>query len=233
MPEAILFDLDDTIIAYDAISGDCWQRVCSRFSARLPGLETEQLFTAINQARNWYWDDAERNRRGRLDLFKARREVVALAFENLGINDKQVGAELADSYSTEREETVSLIPGAIDTLTYFRTINRKLGLVTNGASDAQRAKIERFKLARFFHRILVEGEFGQGKPEKKVFLSILKKLETPPVDAWMVGDDLERDIAGAQAAGIYAVWVDWKGQGLPQTTRVKPDRIIREISELI
>ncbi len=233
MPEAILFDLDSTIIANDAASGDCWWGICRRFADRIDGYEAGQLFVAIRQADDWFWSDPGRHRRGRLNLLNTRREVVLIAFDRLGITDKNIAEELADIYSIERDETMELVPGAVDTLTYFRTINRKLGLVTNGASDIQRAKIERFKLARFFHRILVEGEFGQGKPEKKVFLSILKKLETPPVDAWMVGDDLERDIAGAQAAGIYAVWVDWKGQGLPQTTRVKPDRIIREISELI
>jgi len=205
VPEAILFDLDDTLISYQITPDDCWRGICQRFTPRLKGYEADQLFSAIRQAGDWYWSDPERHRRGRLNLFNARREYVALAFENLGVRDKKVGQELADTYSTEREEMAILIPGAIDTLAHFRNINCKLGLVTNGASDMQRAKIERFKLAGFFHQILVEGEFGKGKPEKQVFLSILDKLETPPGDAWMVGDNLVQDITGAQNAGIYTV----------------------------
>ncbi len=233
MPEGILFDLDSTIIANDAESGDCWRGICERFITHLKGFEAGQLFAAIEQNRNWYWSNPERHRRGRLNLFAARREIVSLAFDRLGIADKKLAAEIADAYSNEREETIELVPGAIDILTHFRNLNFKLALVTNGSSEMQRAKIERFKLARFFHHILVEGEFGRGKPEKQVFLSALRNLRAAAVDAWMVGDDLERDIAGAQSAGLYAIWVDWKGTGLPESTKVKPDRTIRTISELV
>lgn len=233
MPEGILFDLDDTIISHAAVSDACWQKMCARYASRIDGFEAGQLFTAIKQTGNWYWSDPDRHRRGRLNLFNARREVVRLAFENLGIRDTSVTGELADAYSIEREKMAELIPGAIDTLTHFRNLNRKLALVTNGSSEIQRGKIERFKLARFFHHILVEGEFGQGKPEKPVFLSALRNLGIAAADAWMVGDDLERDIAGAQSAGIYAIWVDWRGTGLPELSRVKPDRTIRTLSELM
>lgn len=233
MPEAIIFDLDDTIIANDAESGDCWRGICEGFITRLKGLEAGQLFAAIERSENWYWSDPERHRRGRLNLFATRRKVVELAFDRLGISGTKIAEELAEAYSDEREETIELVPGAIDTLTHFRNLNCKLALVTNGSSEIQRAKIERFKLARFFHHILVEGEYGKGKPEKDVFLSALRNLGTASVDAWMVGDDLERDIAGAQSAGIYAIWVDWRGRGLPESTGVKPDRTIRTISELV
>ena len=39
-----------------------------------------------------------------------------------------------------------------------------------------------------------------------------------PAEAWMVGDDLEFDIRGAQQTSIYAVWIDARGDGL-QTGR--------------
>lgn len=233
MVKSILFDLDDTIITDDASAGDCWRETCDRFASRLDGFETGQLFTAIDLTRNWFWSDPGRHRRGRLNLFDARREVVEQAFDRLGIADKKIAEEIADAYSTEREETAELCPGAIDTLTHFRNLNRKLALVTNGSSEIQRAKIERFKLARFFHHILVEGEYGKGKPEKDVFIGVLENLGAAAVDTWMVGDDLERDIFGAQRVGIYAIWVDRRGTGLPESTGVKPDRTIRTLTELV
>lgn len=48
----------------------------------------------------------------------------------------------------------------------------------------------------------------------------------------MVGDDLQRDIAGAQALGLFTIWVDWRSAGLPESSPVRPDRIIRSINEL-
>ncbi len=55
-----------------------------------------------------------------------------------------------------------------------------LGLVTNGAAAAQRAKIERFELARFFDVIVVEGEAGFGKPDPRVFERALARCAFPP-----------------------------------------------------
>jgi len=49
----------------------------------------------------------------------------------------------------------------------------------------------------------------------------------------MVGDRLETDVRPAQKVGIYAIWVDWRGEGLPGSSAIQPDRIIRRLSELL
>ena len=72
-----------------------------------------------------------------------------------------------------------------------------------------------------------------GKPDKRIFLHALERLNTSPKNAWMVGDNLDWDVAGAQQLGIYGIWVDWRGEGLPELSLVQPDRIIRNISELL
>jgi putative hydrolase of the HAD superfamily len=232
-PKAILFDLDDTIIAHSTAGDSCWQELCNRFAPLVEGLKAEKLLDAVNRVRDWYWDDPERHRRGRLNLIIARRELVALAFSNLGINNTDLANQLADAYSAEREEAVTLFPGAVDTLKHFRNRGIKLALVSNGSGELQRKKIERFNLVPFFDCITIEGEFGLGKPDERVFLHTLEKLSAAAKEAWMVGDNLEWDVAGAQKAGIYGIWVDWQGNGLPESSTVRPDRIVNSISELV
>ena len=124
-------------------------------------------------------------------------------------------------------------PGAIETLRRLRTANIRLGLITNGSADGQRAKIERFSLAGYFDHIQIEGEFGIGKPDARAFQNALETLQADPSEVWMVGDNLEFDIHGAQQVGIYAVWVDTQGSGLPDWTTVRPDMTIRALSDLI
>ena len=233
MPRAILFDLDDTILAYDVVADKCWQDVCLRYEVQLPGFEAGRLLAAINETRDWYWNDPVRMAQGRLDLSNARRDIVSKAFSSLGINAPLVAIELADSYSVERELAITLVPGAVDTLKYFGNHGCRLALVTNGASDAQRQKIERFGLTPLFDCILIEGEFGHGKPDQRVFLKAMEQLDVKPAETWMVGDGLKSDIAGAQELGIFSIWVDWRGMGLPESTPVQPDRIIRTVSELV
>ena len=232
-PEAILFDLDDTIITGDVGVEELWKDLCFQHAERLEGLRGDVLFSEVNKARDWYWADPERHRNGRLNLIKARRELVELAFSNLGIDNRVVCHSLADSYSIKRQEMITLIPGSINTLLHIKQSGILMALITNGASEFQRPKIERFGLARFFEYILVEGEFGAGKPDKSVFVHALAKLGVSPDKAWMVGDDLKRDIRGANEAGVFSVWVDRKKEGLPTIYEAKPDRIITTISELV
>jgi putative hydrolase of the HAD superfamily len=233
VPEAIIFDLDNTIISYDSVTEQVWENVCRRFAVGIDGLTPESLYNAIGQAREWYWADPERHRLGRLNLLEARRDVVKLALSNLGIDSSELAKKIADTFSIERDEATFLFPGAIDTLTHLRKKGVRLALITNGASEMQRAKIKRFGLGPFFDSILIEGDFGSGKPDSRVFTHTLQKLNTGASDAWMVGDDLERDIAPCLSLGIFSIWVDWKGTGLPPSHKVEPDKIIRNVGELL
>lgn len=49
----------------------------------------------------------------------------------------------------------------------------------------------------------------------------------------MVGDNLEWDVAGAQAVGIRGIWLDRHGRGAPAQTTIRPDRVIASIGELL
>ena len=233
LPPTILFDLDDTILAYDAVAEDCWEKVCYQFATKVPGLVSGQLLDVIMETRRWYWSDPERNRRGRLDLHAARREVVSAAIARLGINAPMVANELADSYAVVREKMVKPIPGAIETLGQFRDEGVKLGLVTNGSAELQRAKIDRFGLGSLFGCILIEGEFGVGKPDERVYRHSLEQLKASPSETWMVGDNLALDVEAPQRLGIWSIWVDWAQTGLPNQSLIQPDHIIHKIAELV
>jgi putative hydrolase of the HAD superfamily len=49
----------------------------------------------------------------------------------------------------------------------------------------------------------------------------------------MVGDDLERDVAGPERLGMRGVWIDRLGKGLPAGATVAPYRVIGHLSELL
>ena len=136
-------------------------------------------------------------------------------------------------FTVFREEKMHLFDGAVDTLIALRAAGVKLALVTNGAADFQRAKIERFGLAPYFDHIQIEGEHGFGKPEEAAYRHALASLEVEPFEAWMVGDNLEWEVAAPQRLGIYAIWHDHLGEGLPKDAGVTPDRIIRRLAELL
>ena len=233
LPSTLLLDLDDTILDSYSDPDQAWLEVCHEFADRLETVTPRELLIAILGSRDSFWSDRKQARQGRLDLRQARRDILHGAFARLDIPTSPLAGCMADRYTTVREEGVRPFLGAIDTLRLLREENIRLGLITNGSSDTQRGKIKRFALEGLFEHIQIEEEFGIGKPDQRAFQYALDALEARPSEAWMIGDDLEFDVRGAQQAGLYAVWIDTRGDGLPNGTIVRPDRIIRSLPDLV
>jgi putative hydrolase of the HAD superfamily len=140
---------------------------------------------------------------------------------------------IADRFTTYREEEMFVFPGAHEAIDALKALGVKLALVTNGAADTQRAKVERFALTHRFDHIQIEGEHGFGKPEERAYLHAMQALGVTAAESWMVGDNLEWEVVVPQRLGIYAIWIDVHGEGLPPDSTVKPDRIIRSLTELL
>jgi len=233
LPKGILFDLDDTIIAFAGAANTARLQVCDKYSADCALSDSNDLFQAISKTSQWYWSDRDRHKAGRNNIDQARREIVNLALEDIGINNLSLAHKIADAFIKLREEMIQLFPQARETLEYLSKNNISLALMTNGESEKQRSKIKRFNLERFFDVILVEGEIGYGKPDKEVYYMALDALKLEPDDVWAVGDNLEWDVWGPQQLGIYSIWNDYKQKGLPSSSEIVPDRVINSIAELV
>lgn len=232
-PKGILFDLDDTIIAYGGISETIWKQVCKEFSGENDRFDPVLLYDTIKDISSWYWSDPDRHRIGRSDLNLARRHIMELVFEKLGIDDIHIAHKIGETFQKRREEGLTLFKGAKDTLEYLHNSSVALALMTNGEMEKQRAKIDRFDLKKYFRTILIEGEQGFGKPDERVYIKALEGLGLKPEECWAVGDNLEWDVEGPQKLGIFGIWNDFSNKGLPRDSPIAPDRIINSIVELI
>lgn len=232
LPSAILFDLDDTIVSFSAGKPNFWREGFLRHGSAL-ACGVEAFEAAVEAVSTDYWSDPARAHRGRLDLWRARRDIAALSCARLGLSAASVAHAIADHYTAEKERLVAPFPGAVETLVELRARGVRLGLVTNGSSEFQRKKLARFDLESLFEAIAIEGELGVGKPDPRPFLFVLERMRLQPGDACMVGDNLSADIAGAQALGMATVWNDHAGAGLPHQSAARPDRIIRHVADLL
>ncbi|MDE2668532.1 MAG: HAD family hydrolase [Chloroflexota bacterium] len=233
LPRALLVDLDDTILDAHRNPDEAWIGVCREYGARLGAASPEALHEAILEARDWIWGDPARSRRARLNMTGTRREIVRRALGHLDLPYSPAAEDMADRFTALRDEAIRPFPGALETLGRLKEAGVRLALLSNGDGPSQRGKIERFALESYFDHIQIEGEFGAGKPEAGAFRNALAALGVEPAEAWMVGDNLEADILGAQRVGVHAIWVDPDGAGVPDGTRVRPDRIIGTLSDLL
>ena len=237
LPTAILFDLDDTIIRAYAKPAEAWGRLLSGYREALeggvPGADVDAVRDAILASANAFWKDQVEAARWRLDIGGARRLVVRDGLARLGHRDDDLAAQIADAFTEMRRAEYALYPDAHDTLATLRSAGVKLALVTNGRGELQRAKIERFDLARHFDHIQIEGEFGRGKPEPDVYHHALGKLGCATHEAWMVGDNIEWEVVTPQRLGLRGIWYDPDGDGLPVGSDARPDRIIARLADLL
>ena len=236
LPRAMLIDMDDTILSAYGRPEIAWNKVATEFAAEFAPLSPQQVAAAILDSGRRFWASAEAA--WRLKLAEARHVVVKDGFATLAAAGQpalptDLAVRLADRLTAYREEEMFMFPGAHDAIDALKAHGVKLALVTNGAAETQRAKVERFALTHRFDHIQIEGEHGFGKPEQRAYLHAMQALGVTAPETWMIGDNLEWEIEAPQRLGIYAIWMDVHGDGLPADSTIKPDRIIRSLSELL
>jgi putative hydrolase of the HAD superfamily len=227
----LLFDLDETLILDEEATQAALAEILAPIAERY-GVDASSIARSVQQhsAELWCtaatfpycyrigisaWEGMWARFDGAGDDMQAlrewapiyRRRVWTNALAEHGLHDAALADELAEAFLRERRLHQQPFSDAAAVLAELRP-GRKFGMITNGASDLQREKIAATGLAHFFDEILVSGEVGIGKPEPGIFHHALQLLQADASEAVMVGDKLERDVAGALASGIRAVWIN-------------------------
>jgi len=180
-----LFDLDDTLVD-STVPMRAWARsLCARYG--LPGDSTEWIM------KNWR-------------ICSTWQDFTGMAARHLGHADaaEEWTADLLANYPLE----FVLDPAAAERLEALRADGWKLGIVTNGGTTLQAAKIDQVGLGSYVDAICVSETEGVRKPDRAIFENAARKLgvELGP-HGWMIGDTLGADIAGGLAAGLRTVWL--------------------------
>jgi putative hydrolase of the HAD superfamily len=235
LPRAMLIDMDDTILSAYGRPEIAWHHVTAEFAGEFGPLNSQQVAAAVLDSARKFWATA--GAEWRLKLDEARRVTVRQGFAALASGGHalpdDLATRLANRFTAFREEEMFVFPGAHDAIDELKARGVKLALVTNGAAGSQRAKVERFALSHRFDHIQIEGEHGFGKPDERAYLHAMQALGVTAPDTWMIGDNLEWEVVAPQRLGIYAIWIDVHGEGLPADSTVRPDRIIRSLTELL
>jgi len=252
--EAILFDLDDTLIVDEAVSREALASTAAR-AAGETGAEGARFASDVHRIGSALWREGPCHAYtkaigisfheclwGRFEGDTAeltalrtwahayRIEVFSAALREQQKPDEELAEELSTHFARERRRLQRLMPDALETLVRLKATH-KIALLTNGAPDLQREKIAASGLESFFDAIAVSGERGVGKPRPEIFHMLLGDLGVDAAAAVMVGNSLERDIAGALHARIAAaIWIQVPGS--EERAEVTPHHTIRGLHEI-
>jgi HAD superfamily hydrolase (TIGR01549 family) len=127
----------------------------------------------------------------------------------------------------------TLDPQVADGLKRLREAGWRLGIVTNGLTAVQHAKIDRVGLRAHVDMVLTSEAAGYDKPDVRIFEQAAAELGVAPgPDGWMVGDRYDKDVLGGHAAGLRTVWIP-NGAELPADAGPRPDHVAGSILEAI
>jgi phosphoserine phosphatase len=249
---AVLIDLDDTLIVDEAVSREAFEAV-ARLARDQHGAEAERFARDAAEHARILWQAGPSqafcrrlgisafeclwgNFEGEGELTQLRRwalgfreQVFDHALREQMIESADGSRDLAHAFSRKRRLLQRLMPDARETLARL-SAKYSLGMLTNGAPDLQREKITASGLEPFFQEIAISGVYGLGKPRPEIFLHLTDRLGVAPGETVMVGNSLERDVAGARNAGIASVWL--KVPGSEEHASVAPDFSITGLVEL-
>jgi putative hydrolase of the HAD superfamily len=107
-----------------------------------------------------------------------------------------------------------------------------LAVVTDAQSAYARAELHKVGLLDYFDPIVVSGDHGYRKPDRRLFQLALDGMGVAAEHALYVGNDMHRDIFGAQEAGLTTVMVE-SDQGADVHLDCVPDYTITDLRDLL
>lgn len=137
---------------------------------------------------------------------------------------------LAELYRGVSRRRLRLYPYVRAVLDVLRA-HYPLAVVTDAQSAYARAELYQVGLLDYFDPIVVSGDHGHRKPDRRLFELALDGLGVAAADAVYVGNDMHRDVHGAQEAGMRTVMFD-SAQGTKEHLDCVPDHTITDYRQL-
>lgn len=196
----LLFDLDNTLLDFNSASKIAFARILQHNQIEF----SEHLYDVYHQINSKYWHYYEKKkidtstlRFGRFDEFCRTAKIDCDA------------NELADQYLNELVIASDWIEDAENALIQLNQTHR-MAIITNGLQRAQRARVEKHQLNRFFEHIFISEEIGHSKPHQAYFEEVHRIIGNPLKEKVLViGDNLQSDIKGAIQFDYHSCWFNY------------------------
>jgi putative hydrolase of the HAD superfamily len=108
----------------------------------------------------------------------------------------------------------------------------RLALISDAQSCYALPEIQAVGLENYFESIVISSRYGFRKPDPRLFQKTLDNMQLTSSEVIWVGNDMFRDIYGAQALGIKNIYID-SNQGAKSYEDVTPDYRIQQFSDVV
>jgi len=218
MIEAILFDLDNTLIDFMLMKRkSCEAAMDAMISS---GLKISK----------------EKGMKILYDLYGEKGIEYNKIFQDflkktIGRIDYKILAKGVVTYRKAQIAYVKPYPGTVKTLVRLKEKQLKIGIVSDAPSVNAWIRLVEMGIEDFFDVVVTLEDTGKEKPSKIPFMEAVKKIGINPANVLFVGDRPRRDIKGAKAAGMRTVFARYGD--LEGIKRSGADHEIEKIEDLL
>src|SRR5947209_6198313 len=118
---------------------------------------------------------------------------------------EQLPLFLAELHRGIARKRLRLYPQVQEVLDQLRP-HYRMAVVTDAQSAYAVPELHAVGLLNYFNPVIVSGDYGYRKPDKRLFQKALDALELKSAQALFIGNDMYHDIFGAQQAGLKAIF---------------------------
>lgn len=170
-----------------------------------------------------------------IDHLKRRPHIRVICLDS-GDTLVDEGTEIKDA--DQVMQCADLIPGASNLVHELKRLGYTLALVADGPSSTFQNVLGHYGLYDSFDAVAISGDVGVTKPDPLMFHTALKALSIPETlysQVIMVGNNLARDIKGANDLGLISVWLDWspRRSKTPSNSSEIPQYTIKQPLDLL
>jgi putative hydrolase of the HAD superfamily len=144
---------------------------------------------------------------------------------------RQMPLFLAEMARGTARRRLGLYPSVREVLEVLRS-RYALAVVTDAQSANARGELHKVGLLGYFDPVIVSGDHGYRKPDRRLFQFALDGMNVAAGDTLYVGNDMYRDIFGAREAGMKTVMFD-SDQGSKTHPGCVPDHTITDFRDLL
>ena len=219
--KAISFDGDDTLWTFEESMVAAVDATLNEL-ARLAGLDSPPI--SVEETR--VIRDRVADERGPIGPDNTLNYIRLLSWIEVANRAERgdLGEALTEFYFKAKAEFGVMLPDAERVVNELRC-DYTVGVLTNGNSTPARYGSD---LELDF--LVAAEQFGIEKPSRRIFEIAAEQAGCEVTEMMHVGDSLETDVAGANAAGAVSVWLNWSGDR--NDGEITPDYEIRGLAEV-
>ena len=182
--KAILFDMDDTLYGEKEYIRSGYRAIAS-------------IMPQVEQMERKLWT-----------AFLQKKSAIDEVLTAEGIYTDELKQKCLSMYRFHQPD-IHFYDGVSELLHRCHIEGYKLGIITDGRPEGQRAKIKALGLDKLVDYIIITDELGgveYRKPNKSAFVKMQEMLEVTFEEMCYIGDNINKDFIAPETLGMRSIW---------------------------